>query len=75
MNDKCLHRVPIKLKTQNIWDTESRLIEINQLRVWLDEITEWQPDMYELRYHSSQSRCTAWFEKEEHAVICALRWS
>ena len=76
MTDLCLHNVPVRLKTRNlIWNTEARLIEINELRAWLDELTEWQPGMYELRFHNNGSRCVAWFADEQHAMLCALRWS
>jgi hypothetical protein len=75
MTDNCNHPVKIRLQTNDIWDVESRLKEINQLRAWLDEITEWQEDMYELRFHSSGSQCVAWLADERHALICALKWS
>jgi hypothetical protein len=76
MTDNRLHNVPVRLKTRIlIWNTEARLIELNELRAWLDEITEWQPDMYELKFHSSGRQCVAWFAEERHAVLCALRWT
>ena len=75
MTDLCLYNVPVKLKIRNDLDWEERLIEVNELRAWLDEITEWQPGMYELKFHSSGSRCVAWFAEEQHAVLCALRWT
>lgn len=76
MIDDRLHRVPVRLKVRDlIWEWEDHLIEINELRAWLDEITGWQPDMYELKFHSSGSQCVAWFTDERHAVLCALRWS
>jgi len=68
------HIVRIYLKTKNIFDLDSRLVEITQLRVWLDELTEWQPDSYYLNFHASGDYVTAWFAKEEHAVICGLKW-
>lgn len=75
MTDNCLHRVPVKLKIRDLWTWEDRLIELNELRVWLDELTEWQPDMYELKFHSSGSQCVAWFADEHHAMLCALKYS
>jgi hypothetical protein len=76
MTDLCLHNVPVRLKTRDlIWDWEGHLIELNELRAWLDEITEWRLGMYELRFHSSGCQCVAWFADERHAVLCALRWS
>lgn len=67
--------VNIKLQTNDIFDVESRLVEINQLRVWLDELTEWQPDSYTMRFHSSGQRVQVWFEDDEHAILCKLRWA
>ncbi len=75
MTDTRTHGGKIHLKTRDIWDVESRLIEINEIRAWLDELTEWQPDMYELRYHMSGARCVAWFADERHAMLCALKYS
>ena len=76
MTDLCLHDVSVRLKPRDlVWEWEDRLIELNELRAWLDEITEWQQGMYELRFHSSGSRCVAWFADEQHAVLCALRWT
>jgi hypothetical protein len=76
MTDLRLHDVSVRLKTRGFaWGPEARLIELNELRAWLDEITEWQPDMYELRFHSSGRQCVAWFVDEQHAMLCDLRWS
>jgi hypothetical protein len=76
MTDLCLHNVPVRLKPSLLaWDWEEHLIELNELRAWLDELTEWQPGMYELKFHSSGSQCVAWFADEQHAMLCALRWT
>lgn len=75
MRDNRMYDVPIRLRTRNIWDVEDRLIEINEIRTWLDEITDWQLDMYELRFHSSGQKCVAWFADEQHAMLCALKYS
>lgn len=64
--------VNIKLKTKDVFDIESRLAEINQLRTWLDELTEWQPDGYSMRFHSSGQRVMIWFKEQEAAIICKL---
>ncbi len=64
--------VNIKLKTKDVFDVESRLAEINQLRTWLDELTEWQPDGYTMRFHSSGQRVMIWFKEQEAAIICKL---
>ncbi len=68
------HRVQIRLKSNNIWDIDSRLNEVNQIRYWLDELTEWQPEYYSIRIHSSGGIMDVWFKKEEHAIMCSLRW-
>jgi hypothetical protein len=76
MTDLRLHDVPVRLKPRDlVWEWEDHLIELNELRAWLDEITEWQPGMYELKFHNNGSRCVAWFADEQHAVLCALRWT
>lgn len=55
-------------------DFEDRLIEINQVRSWLDELTEWQPDRYQITHHSSGQKLAVWFEREEDATMFILRW-
>lgn len=70
------HKVQINLKTEvNIWKPESRIAEINQIRCWLDELVDWQPDLYTVRLHSMGQRFDVWFKEEHHAVACAMRWS
>ncbi len=64
--------VNIKLKTKDVFDIESRLAEINQLRTWLDELTEWQPDGYTMKFHSSGQRIMIWFKDQEAAIMCKL---
>lgn len=64
--------VNIKLKTKDVFDIESRLAEINQLRAWLDELTEWQPDGYTMKFHSSGQRIMIWFKDQEAAIMCKL---
>jgi len=66
------YSVNIKLKTKDVFDIESRLAEINQLRTWLDELTEWQPDGYTMKFHSSGQRIMIWFKDQEAAIICKL---
>lgn len=68
------YRVNIKLSTTDIFDVESRLIEINQLRSWLDELTEWQPEEYSMTFHASGSRVIVWFRNQDDALMCKLRW-
>ncbi len=68
------HRVRLGFKNKNINDFDGRIAELNQLRVWLDQLSEWQPDMYSISIHSSGTVIDIWFLKEEHASWCALRW-
>ena len=55
-------------------DFEDRLIEINRVRSWLDEQTEWQPERYTITHHSSGQKLAIWFEREEDATMFILRW-
>lgn len=68
------HCVSFPLTTQNIWDVDGRVAEINTIRSWLDNLTEWQPDLYTMTIHGSATRVTVWFKKEEHAFLCRLKW-
>lgn len=74
LSDEYEYSVKFKLRTEHVYDIESRLNEINQLRAWLDELTEWQPDMYSLRFHSSGQSVVAWFKQQDHAAMFALKW-
>ncbi len=73
------HRVRISLKTRNIWNIDERVLEVTQIRAWLDELTDWQLEAYSMRYYHStpdlESVVDVWFKHEHHAVACALRWS
>ena len=75
MTDNRLYRISVRVTISNWWHWETKLIQINELRTWLDEITEWQPDMYELKFHSSGGQCVVWFADEQHAMLCALKYS
>lgn len=55
-------------------DFETRFTEINQIRSWLDEQTEWQPERYHITHHSSGQKLAVWFELEEDATMFILRW-
>lgn len=67
--------VQYKLKT-NLWrdDFETRFTEINQIRSWLDEQTEWQPERYHITNHHSGQKLAVWFNREEDATMFILRW-
>jgi hypothetical protein len=68
--------VQYTMKT-NLWrdDFETRFAEINQIRSWLDEQTEWQPDRYTITNHSSGQKLAVWFDRDEDAVMFILRWT
>lgn len=67
------YRVQLKFKA-GLYNSEARLQQLNEIRAWLDELTEWQPDMYSLRFHSSGTIIDIWFLEENHAIMCALKW-
>lgn len=69
------HRVQIKLKTNYIWDIDSRLEEVQTLREWICEQCDWDKDRFEIRIHSSGSIMDVWFENETDAIMCTLRWA
>lgn len=68
------HRVKIHLKTADVWNIEDRIAEVHTIRYWVDELTEWQEDMYSVNIHNSAGIMDIWFKEENHAVLCALRW-
>lgn len=69
------HRVRIKLKTNNIWDTASRVEEVKEIREWIGKQCLWDPDLFEIKFHSMGAVMDVWFEHERDALMCALRWS
>jgi hypothetical protein len=71
------HRVQVKLKLRDIFELEHRLEELNYIRAWLDELVEWQPDAFTIKYYDRGNGAVidVWFADERHAMICALRWS
>ena len=69
------HLVRIKLRTNNIWDIESRVKEVSKIRNWVEKQCDWDPDNFEIKIHSMGNTMDIWFEDEKHATICALRWT
>ena len=69
------HLVSIKLRTNNIWDIESRVEEVSVIREWVGKQCLWDPDLFEIKIHSSARRMDIWFEDEQDAVLCALKWT
>lgn len=69
------HRVRIKLRTTDIWDLQSRVDEIREIRDWVNEQCGWVEDRFEIKIHQQGSTMDVWFEEHEDAVMCSLRWS
>lgn len=68
-------QVQIKLKTKDIWDIESRVTEIQEMKEWIDELVEWDKSKYSFNFHASGAKLVIWFEEQEHAIMCKLRWA
>ena len=68
------HRVRIRLKSNYLWNVESRVNEIREIRDWVNEQCGWTEDRFEVHIHSSGSIMDIWFENEKDAIMCALRW-
>lgn len=69
------HCVRVKINPGTTWSIDERLVEVTQIRAWLDELTEWQPDAYCMKFFSQGTMLKIWFEHEQQAVACALKWS
>ena len=68
------HRVKIKLQTTNIWDLNSRVDEVSTIRKWVQKQCNWDKERFEIKIHSMGSVMDVWFEDEQDAMMCALRW-
>jgi len=66
--------VQITLKTTNHWDVESRVEEVTKIREWVEELVEWDSDLFQIRFHSSGQKMIVWFEHDEHAMFFKLKW-
>jgi hypothetical protein len=67
-------RVQVRLKG-NVYDVSARIERIDTIREWINELVEWQPDMYSINIHYSGTIMDIWFKEKQHAVMCALRWA
>jgi hypothetical protein len=74
IRDELDYPVRIRLRTTDIFDIRARSEEIHSIIKYLDDLTEWHPYMYEIKYLSEHSELDVWFKEEQHAVMCALRW-
>lgn len=78
------HRVRIRLKSDLgiIWRPgldmstliRDRIDEMKAIREWVDELVLWDNQQYKINIHSSGTM-DIWFANEQHAALCALRWS
>jgi hypothetical protein len=75
MGMKREHKVSIRLRTTNIWDVDSRIDEVCNIRDWVNEQCGWAEDRFEIRIHSMGGVMDVWFEDIEDALMCKLRWS
>ena len=69
------HRVSVKLRTTDIFDVESRVGEVREIRDWVGKQCGWDPDLFEFKIHSSGSIMDIWLEREQDAMLCALKWA
>jgi len=69
------HRVSIRLRTNNIWDVGSRVNEVREIREWVCEQCSWNQDLFEIKLHSQGAVMDVWFEDEQDALMCKLRWA
>jgi len=69
------YRVSIQLNTTDIYDIDARVNEIRDLKDWVDQLVEWQPNQYSFNMIYAVSILDVWFKEEKHAVMCILRWT
>lgn len=67
--------IQISLRTTDMWDVDSRLKEIQDIKEWINELVEWDETLYSMRFHYSGQRMVVWFEHDEHAMLFKLRWA
>ena len=67
--------IQIDLKINDLFDVEGRLARLQEIKDWIDELVEWDANLYEIRYHSSGQKMIVWFENVEHAMLFKLVWS
>lgn len=54
---------------------EQHTNDVRQMREWLDELVEWQPNMYSIRFFSQGTLANVWFKEKEHAMLFKLGWA
>lgn len=66
--------VQIDLKSSS-FNLAGRIEEVMAIREWITELVCWDESLFKISFHSSKSAVIVWFENDEHATMCALRWS
>lgn len=72
------YRVRIELPYFDFFSDVSReehANDVKQMRAWLDELVDWQPDMYTIQFFSQGALANVWFKEKEHAMLFKLRWA
>ena len=67
-------RVNVKLKTQDIFDINSRIEEVEEIRNWIMNLVSYNENMFSIHFHSDGQQLGVWFEEDEHAVVFMLKW-
>jgi hypothetical protein len=49
--------------------------DVKRMREWLDELVDWQPDMYSIGFFSQGAFANVWFKEKEHAMLFKLGWA
>jgi len=75
IRDDLNYPIRIRLRTTDIFDIRERSEEIHAIIEYLDDLTSWQPNMYEIKYLKEHSEIEVWFKEGKHATFFALRWS
>jgi hypothetical protein len=68
-------QVCVKFDTKDIFNIEARIEQAQEMKEWLDELVEWDERKYKMHFHSSGNKLIIWFEEQEHAIMCKLRWA
>lgn len=75
IKDDCDFYVPVKLKSNNIWDIPTRVGEVRDILEWIEQLAEWDKSRYFFEISTSTGIMHVWFKYEKDAILCALRWS
>jgi hypothetical protein len=71
--------VHIPLKAPGLFNVRDRLKEITEIREWIKELVAWDETQFKITtlstYPAKEPKLIVWFEQDEHATLCMLRWS